>query len=55
MPPRIRTALIWVIAIFLIYAVVKNPNRSADVLRALWDVISSAFASFGQFFQKLQS
>ena len=55
MPPKLRTALIWATAIFLVYAVVTSPDRSADVVRALWDVVSGAFASFATFFQNLTS
>ncbi|WP_156043849.1 hypothetical protein [Cellulomonas sp. URHE0023] len=55
MPPKLRTALIWATAVFLVYAVVTSPDRSADVVRALWDVVTDAFASFAMFFQNLTS
>lgn len=53
MPPRAKSILIWIVVIFLIYAVVRNPARSADVVRAIWDFIYGAFAGFGQFFSNL--
>nr|WP_308113321.1 hypothetical protein [Antribacter soli] len=53
MPPKVKTALIWVVVIFLIYAIISNPTGSADVVRAIWEVIVGAFAGFGQFFASL--
>ena len=53
MPPRLKNVLFWLIAIFLVYAIVRSPDRAADLVRALWDIILSAFASFGTFFRSL--
>lgn len=53
MPPKIKTALFWIIAIFLVYAIVTSPDRAADLVKALWDLIVSAFTSFGTFFRNL--
>ena len=55
MPGKAKTLLIWLVVIFLIYAIVTSPDRAADVVRALWDVITGAFASFGRFFAGLAS
>lgn len=40
---RSRTIAVWLVVIFLIYAVVTSPDRSADIVEALWDVITTAF------------
>ncbi|WP_315094558.1 hypothetical protein [uncultured Cellulomonas sp.] len=53
MPPKLKTALFWIVAIFLVYAIVTSPDRAADMVRALWDIIVGAFTSFGQFFSSL--
>jgi len=53
MPPKLKTVLFWLVAIFLVYAIVTSPDRAADMVRALWDIIVSAFTSFGQFFANL--
>ena len=53
MPPKLKTTLIWIVAIFLVYAIVTSPDRAADLVRALWDMITGAFASFGRFFAGL--
>ncbi|AEE47191.1 hypothetical protein [Cellulomonas fimi] len=55
MPPKLKTTLIWIVAIFLVYAIVTSPDRAADLVRALWDMITGAFASFGRFFDGLTS
>ena len=33
MPPKIKTALFWIIAIFLVYAIVTSPDRAADLVQ----------------------
>ncbi|GCE75786.1 hypothetical protein [Cellulomonas biazotea] len=53
MPPKLKTVLIWIVAIFLVYAIVTSPDRAADLVRALWDMITGAFTSFGTFFSGL--
>ncbi|MBO3084877.1 hypothetical protein [Cellulomonas fengjieae] len=53
MPPKIKTALFWIVAIFLVYAIVTSPDRAADGVRALWDIVVRAFSSFGEFFANL--
>lgn len=53
MPPKVKSALVWIVIIFLLYAIITNPEGSADVVRAIWEVIVSAFAGFGQFFASL--
>lgn len=53
MPPKIKTALFWILAIFLVYAIVTSPDRAADAVRAVWDIIVSAFSSFATFFANL--
>ncbi|WP_201308861.1 hypothetical protein [Puerhibacterium puerhi] len=40
---RLRTVVVWLVVIFLIYAVVTSPDRAADILEAAWDVITTAF------------
>lgn len=55
MPAKAKTLLIWLVVIFLIYAIVNSPDRAADIIKALWDVITNAFSAFGQFFSNLAS
>jgi hypothetical protein len=53
MPAKTKTILIWVVVIFLIYAIVKSPDRSAEIVTALTDVLVNAFKAIGQFFGNL--
>ncbi|WP_179951072.1 hypothetical protein [Xylanimonas oleitrophica] len=53
MPAKAKTLLIWVVVIFLIYAIVQSPDRASDIVKAVWDVVTNAFSSFGQFFAGL--
>jgi hypothetical protein len=55
MPAKAKTLLIWVVVIFLIYAIVSNPGGSANVVQAIWEFITDAFAGFGEFFRNLTS
>ncbi|ACZ31375.1 hypothetical protein Xcel_2359 [Xylanimonas cellulosilytica DSM 15894] len=53
MPAKAKTFLIWLVVIFLIYAIVKSPDRAAEIVKALGDVLVNAFVAIGQFFGNL--
>ncbi len=53
MPPRIKQILMWLLFGFLVYAVVTSPDRAADVVQAIWDIIINGFDNIGRFFQAL--
>jgi len=53
MTGKAKTVLMWIVIVFLLYAVVQSPDRAADIVQAIWDVIVGAFKSFGQFVQSL--
>jgi hypothetical protein len=55
MPPKIRTILIWILVVFLVYAVVATPDRAADVVQSLWRFVGGAFTGFSRFFSNLTS
>jgi hypothetical protein len=55
MPAKAKTLLIWIVVIFLIYAVVTNPDAAANIVTAIWEFVLSAFSGFGQFFASLAS
>lgn len=55
MNSKMKTALTWIIVIFVIYAIVTSPERSADILQGVLDVIVSAFHSIGKFFHSLMN
>lgn len=53
MPSKIKQILLWLLFGFLIYAIVTSPDRAADIVQAVWDIIAQGFQSIGQFFQAL--
>jgi hypothetical protein len=53
MHPKVKTALIWVLVIFVAYAIITNPERAAGILESIWQMILGAFSSIGQFFNSL--
>ncbi|ROS73550.1 hypothetical protein [Cellulomonas sp. PhB143] len=50
---KVKVLLLWLVIAFLIYAVINSPDKSADLLHSVWDVITQAFTSIGQFFSSL--
>jgi hypothetical protein len=55
MPPKVKTILTWLVVIFLVYAVVTNPDRAAEVLKSIGALIYATFTGFGRFFSSLAS
>lgn len=53
MPAKLKTILIVLVALFLVYAVVRDPERAANVIRAIWDLIFNTIDGFGRFFASL--
>jgi hypothetical protein len=55
MPGKAKTILIWLLVIFVIFAIYNSPDRASEVVGALWDVIVNAVNSFGTFLSGLLS
>ena len=53
MPRKAKTILIWIGVIFAIYAIVQTPDRAADVVLSIVDVVVNAFRSIFDFFGSL--
>lgn len=53
MPPIAKKVLFWLAMGFLLYAIITNPDRAADIVRAVWDIISQGFLNIGRFFNRL--
>jgi hypothetical protein len=53
MPGKLKTILIVLVAIFLVYAVVRDPERAANVIKSIWDLLYSTIDGFGKFFASL--
>jgi len=50
---RARKVLWWLLAGFLIYAIVKSPAQAADMVRTGFDIIAQGFQSIIKFFDAL--
>lgn len=55
MPPMIKKILIWTLFGFLVYAIITSPDRAADIVQAVVDIILSGFSNIGRFFSELVS
>jgi len=53
MPAKLKTILIVLVAIFLTYAVVRDPERAAAVIKSIWDLLYTTLEGFGRFFASL--
>lgn len=55
MPAKLKSILVWAVAVFLVFALVRNPDRSAELVRGAWDAIADGVGALGQFFAALVS
>jgi hypothetical protein len=53
MPAKLKTILIVLVVIFLVYAVVRDPERAATVIKSIWDLLYNTVEGFGRFFASL--
>ncbi len=53
MPSTIKKILLWLVFGFLIYAIITSPDRAADIIQAIWDIIVQGFTNIGRFFGSL--
>lgn len=53
MPPTVKKVLHLLLWGFVIYAIVTNPERAADIGRAIWDILSQGVINIGRFFNSL--
>ncbi len=53
MPTRIKQILLWLLFGFLIYAIITSPEKAADIVQSVWDILYEGFANIGRFFQAL--
>ncbi|HML50832.1 MAG TPA: hypothetical protein PKD84_05390 [Propionicimonas sp.] len=53
MPAKLKTIIIVLVAIFITFAVVRDPERSAAVVHSVWDLLANTVDGFGRFFTTL--
>ena len=52
MPP-IKKIVLWLLVIFLLYAIVTSPAQAADIFGSAWEVVSNGVANIAAFFDNL--
>lgn len=53
MGPKLKKYLITFLVVFLVYAVFKNPQEAANLVRGAFDGILAIVAGIGRFFDAL--
>ncbi|GAA1256279.1 MULTISPECIES: hypothetical protein [Janibacter] len=51
--PPIKKILLWLLTIFLIYAILTSPSEAADIVGTAGDVIGNGVTNIGRFFDSL--
>ncbi|SNV18959.1 hypothetical protein [Dermatophilus congolensis] len=46
-----KKVLWWLFIIFIVYSIFTSPNQSAEVVRALFDIIINGFRALSEFLQ----
>ncbi|WP_377640008.1 hypothetical protein [Oryzobacter terrae] len=54
MPP-IKKIVLWLVVIFLLYAILTSPTEAADIFGSAWDVVKNGVANIASFFDNLIS
>ena len=50
---RTRQIVLFLVLIFVIYAIYTSPGTSADAVRAVWNVLTNAVSAIFRFFDAL--
>ncbi len=53
MPQQVKRIFVWVFWIFVIYAIFTSPDRAANLVVTVWEIIVNGFTSIGIFFDRL--
>lgn len=51
--PPIKKIVLWLLTIFLIYAIFTSPAQAADIVGGAWDGVGGGIANIGKFFDEL--
>ena len=52
MPP-IKKIVMWLVVVFLLYAILTSPKEAADIFGAAWSVLANGVKNVGSFFDHL--
>jgi hypothetical protein len=54
MPP-VKKIVMWLIVVFLLYAILTSPQQAADIFGAAWQVVVNGVSNVAAFFDRLIS
>ena len=52
MPP-VKKIVMWLVVVFLLYAILTSPESAADIFGSAWDVVANGVGNIGTFFDSL--
>ncbi|MGG5257692.1 hypothetical protein [Phycicoccus avicenniae] len=52
MPP-VKKIVMWLVVVFLLYAILTSPDSAANIFGSAWDVIAGGVSNIGRFFDSL--
>ena len=52
MPP-IKKIVMWLLVVFLLYAILTSPTQAADIFGSAWEVVSNGVKNIAAFFDTL--
>lgn len=53
--PPIKKIVLWLLTIFLIYAILTSPDDAANIVGSAWDVVANGVKNVAIFFDSLLS
>lgn len=53
MPHQVKRILVWIFWIFVIYAIFTSPDRAAQIVITVWEILVNGFSAIGIFFDRL--
>ncbi|WP_370890862.1 hypothetical protein [Janibacter sp. GXQ6167] len=51
--PPIKKIVLWLLVIFLLYAIFTNPDSAANMVGSAWDIIENGVQNIFRFFDSL--
>lgn len=53
--PPIKKIVLWLLTIFLLYAIFTSPSEAASIVDSTWEVLSNGVRNIGRFFDSLMA
>lgn len=50
---KVKKIAIWAVFAFVVYAIFTSPDRSADIVHSVWDILATGVTTIGDFFDSI--